>query len=194
MGGRGALGVANRGIGGNRLLRDLPGAAVGPAGLVRFDRDVLAAAGAEYVIVLLGINDIGLPGAFTPADEAVTAEDLIGAFRQLIARAHAKGLVIFGGTITPFEGTGVPGFYTPAKEAVRQAVNAWIRTSNEFDAVVDFDLAIRDPARPARMLPVFDSGDHLHPNDAGMQAMANAIPLRLFSEHAFARLRQTLGK
>jgi len=189
-----ALGVANRGIGGNRLLRTLPSSTVGPAGLVRFDRDVLAAAGVEYLIVLLGINDIGFAGAFTPASEAVTAEDLIAGYRQLIARAHAKGIVVFGGTLTPFEGTGVPGFYTADKEAVRQAVNAWIRTSSEFDAVIDFDLAIRDPGNPARILPVFDSGDHLHPNDAGMQAMANAIPLSLFSDFAFAKLRQTPSK
>lgn len=179
--GQRAIGVANRGIGGNRLLRTLAASTVGPAGLVRFDRDVLATAGAEYLIVLLGINDIGFPGAFTPADETVTAEELIAGYRQLIARAHATRVMIFGGTLTPFEGSGPPGFFTAAKEAVRQAVNHWMRSSGEFDAVIDFDLAIRDPAHPARMLPVFDSGDHLHPNDAGMQAMAAAIPLRLFS-------------
>jgi lysophospholipase L1-like esterase len=98
----------------------------------------------------------------------------------LIARARAKGIASYGVTLTPFEGTVFAGYYTPAKEAVRQAVNNWIRSSGEFDAVIDFERAVRDPSRPTRMLPAYDSGDHLHPNDAGMQAMANAIPLELF--------------
>ncbi len=176
------LGVVNRGIGGNRLLRD-PGEQplFGRAALVRFDRDVLATAGVRYLIVLIGINDIGHPGTGTiPVSEAVTAQDLIAGYRQLIARAHAKGIPVYGATLTPFEGTVFPGYYTPEKEAVRQAVNNWIRSSDEFDAVIDFDRAVRDPAHPTRMLPAYDSGDHLHPNDLGMQAMANAIPLALF--------------
>ncbi len=110
----------------------------------------------------------------------MTPQDLIAGYRQLIARAHAKGIPVYGATLTPFEGTVFPGYYTREKEAVRQAVNNWIRSSDEFDAVIDFDRAVRDPAHPTRMLPAYDSGDHLHPNDLGMQAMANAIPLELF--------------
>jgi lysophospholipase L1-like esterase len=178
----GRLGVVNRGIGGNRLLRD-PGEQplFGRAALARFDRDVLATAGARYAIVLIGINDIGHPGTGTiPASEEPTVDDLIAGYRQLIARAHAKGIAIYGGTLTPFEGTVFPGYYTPAKEQIRQAVNNWIRSSDEFDGVIDFERAVRDPSHPTRMLPAYDSGDHLHPNDLGMQAMANAIPLQLF--------------
>ncbi|MES2898156.1 MAG: SGNH/GDSL hydrolase family protein [Pseudomonadota bacterium] len=181
-GGANELGIVNRGIGGNRLLRD-PAAnpLAGRSALARFDRDVIATAGVSHVVVLLGINDIGAPGtASTPADQAVTVEDLIAGYRQLIARAHAKGLTIYGGTMTPFEGTLNPGYFTPAKELIRQAANNWIRTSDEFDGVIDFDRAVRDPGQPSRFLPAFDSGDHLHPNDLGMQAMANAIPLDLF--------------
>lgn len=186
---RNAVGVVNRGIGGNRLLRDpLASQMAGRAALERFDRDVLATAGAEQVIVLIGINDIGAPGtASTPIDQAVTAEELIAGYRQLIARAHAKGLAIYGGTMTPFEGTANPGYFTPAKELIRQAANNWIRTNDEFDGVIDFDRAIRDPGHPSRMLPAFDSGDHLHPNDLGMQAMANAIPLELINRRASLR-------
>jgi lysophospholipase L1-like esterase len=133
------------------------------------------------VIVLIGINDIGHPGTGTiPLSESVTQQDLIGGYRQLIARAHEKGLPVYGATLTPFEGTIFPGYYSPEKESVREAVNDWIRGSDEFDAVIDFEQALRDPAHPTRMLPAYDSGDHLHPNDLGMQAMANAIPLELF--------------
>ena len=132
------------------------------------------------MILLEGINNIGIPGAFGLVNEQVSADDIIGGHRQLIARAKERGLRIYGATLTPFEGTTFPGYYTAAGEAKRQAVNAWIRQSGEFDAVVDFDKAIRDPANPGRMLAAYDSGDHLHPNDAGYQAMANAIDLRLF--------------
>ncbi|MEO7494440.1 MAG: SGNH/GDSL hydrolase family protein [Massilia sp.] len=196
LGSNSRLGIVNRGIGGNRLLRD-PGEQplFGRAGLARFDRDVLATAGVEYMIVLIGINDIGHPGTGTiPASESVTPEDLIAGYRQLIARAHTKGIAIFGGTLTPFEGTIFPGYYTPEKEAVRQAVNNWIRSSDEFDGVIDFERAVRDPSHPTRMLPAYDSGDHLHPNDLGMQAMANAIPLDLFRDHGFARVRTMIRR
>jgi lysophospholipase L1-like esterase len=178
----GRLGVVNRGIGGNRLLRD-PGEQplFGRAALARFDRDVLATAGVRYAIVLIGINDIGHPGTGTiPTSEEPTVDELIAGYRQLIARAHAKGIAIYGGTLTPFEGTTFAGYYTPAKEQIREAVNNWIRGSDEFDGVIDFERAVRDPSHPTRMLPAYDSGDHLHPNDLGMQAMANAIPLQLF--------------
>ncbi|MEU4693478.1 SGNH/GDSL hydrolase family protein [Actinoplanes sp. NPDC023714] len=186
-----SLGVLNKGIGGNRLLHDgntLEGtsfAGLGPlfgdSALSRFDRDVAAQPGARYVVVLLGINDIGQPGSTSPESEAVTVDELIGAYRQLISRAHERGLLIYGATLTPFQDTTIPGYYSAANEQKRQAVNRWIRTSGEWDAVIDFDRAVRDPGQPLRMLPAYDSGDHLHPNDAGMSAMADAIPLRLFS-------------
>lgn len=185
------VGVVNRGIAGNRQLRDAPdNPMAGMAALARFDRDVLATAGARHVIVLLGIGDIGAPGTpASPGDPAVGIDELVAGYRQLIARAHARGLAIYGGTMTPFEGVAKPGYYTPDKELVRQGVNAWIRSSGEFDAVIDFDRVLRDPRRPSRMLPAYDSGDHLHPNDAGMQAMAGAIPLSLFQDVSKARQR-----
>ncbi len=183
------VGVLNKGIGGNRLLHDgntlpgLPFSGIGPlfgdSALSRFDRDVLAQPGVRCVIVLLGINDIGQPTSLAPPSEAVTVEEMIFGYRQLIARAHERGLRIIGATMTPFQGTTIAGYYSEANEAKRAAVNRWIRTSGEFDGVVDFDRAVRDPAQPLRMLPAYDSGDHLHPNDAGMRAMADAIPLRL---------------
>jgi lysophospholipase L1-like esterase len=168
--------VVDHGISGNRTLHDF----IGPNALARFDRDLSGSPGAKWVILLEGINNIGIPGAFGLGNEQVSAEDIIGGHRQLIVRAKERGLKIYGATLTPFEGTLFPGYYTAAGELKRQTVNAWIRQSGEFDAVVDFDKAIRDPASPGRMLPAFDSGDHLHPNDAGYQAMANAIDLGLF--------------
>ncbi len=168
--------VADHGISGNRTLHDF----IGPNALARFDRDLSGSPGARWVILLEGINNIGIPGAFGLGSEQVSADDIIGGHRQLIARAHERGLKIYGATLTPFEGTLFPGYYTAAGEAKRQAVNAWIRGSGEFDAVIDFDKALRDPANPGRMLAAYDSGDHLHPNDAGYQAMANAIDLKLF--------------
>jgi lysophospholipase L1-like esterase len=181
----GQLGVVNRGISGNRLLRDPHDEPLyGKAGLARFDREVLATAGVRYLIVLIGINDIGHPGfgKVSPAEAPATA-DLIAGYRQLIARAHEKGIAVYGATMTPFEGTVHPGWYTPQKGAVRDAVNAWIRNSGEFDGVIDFDRALRDPAHPGRLLAVYDRGDHLHPNDLGMQALAKAIPVDLFRLH-----------
>jgi lysophospholipase L1-like esterase len=188
------VGVLNQGIIGNRLLNGSPrqqelrfGAALGEAGLARFERDVLAQAGVRYVIVALGVNDILMPGSFTPAAEKVSARNMISGYRQLIARAHKKGIRIIGTTIPPFENAFFKeppvNFYTPEKEAVRQEVNAWIRGSGAFDAVVDFDLGLRDPSHPSRLLPEYDSGDHLHANDAGYAANANAIPLSLFEGH-----------
>lgn len=196
LGNTSMLGVLNKGISGDRLLRD-PGEEplFGRAALERFNRDVLAQPGVEYMIVLIGINDIGHPGTGTiPASQEPTVTDLIAGYRQLIARAHEKGIAAFGGTLTPFEGTIFPGYYSAPKEAIRVAVNQWIRTSGEFDAVIDFEAAVRDPAHPTRMLPAYDSGDHLHPNDAGMQAMANAIPLEIFRDNGFARLRELLRR
>ncbi|MBF8193537.1 SGNH/GDSL hydrolase family protein [Nonomuraea sp. K274] len=182
------LGVANVGIAGNRLLHDpnppagKPAEAYaaysGPSALRRFRGDVLDQPGTEHVIVLLGVNDLGQPGLSAPVEEAVTAEQLIQGHLRLIARAHARGLKIYGGTVTPFKGPGF-GFWNEKIEAKRQAVNRWIRTSGAYDAVIDFDAAVRDPAQPLRLRPDYDSGDHLHLNDAGAQAMATAVPLRL---------------
>ena len=182
-------GVLNLGVAGNRLLHDPnppPGsdaegyaAFFGESALRRFDRDVLAQPGVSQVIVLLGVNDLGHPGTTAPIEETVTAEEIIGAHKQLVARAHAAGLTIHGGTILPFKGDTL-GFYNEANEAKRRQVNHWIRTSGTYDSVIDFDRVMRDPADPQRLNPTYDSGDHLHPNDAGMAAMANAIPTRLF--------------
>ncbi|MFI2620311.1 SGNH/GDSL hydrolase family protein [Streptomyces sp. NPDC018584] len=188
-----ATGVVNAGIGGNRLLRDpnpVPGspaesfaAYFGESGLKRFDRDVLGQPGARAVTVLLGVNDLGAPGIAAPASEEVTAPEIIEGYRQLIRRSHQHGLKIIGTTILPFEGDTL-GYYTPQRESVRRTVNAWIRTSGAFDGVADFDAAVRDPGRPGRLLPAYNSGDGLHPNDAGMAAMARAFPLHLLhAEH-----------
>ena len=170
------LAVLNHGISGNRTFFNV----IGPNAQSRLDRDVLNAPGAAFVVLLEGINDIGIPGAFGLPAEAVTSDDIIASHKQIIARVHERGLKIIGGTLTPFEGTIFPGYFTPEGEAKRQAVNHWIRTSRAFDGVIDFDRAIRDPSHPTRMLPAYDSGDHLHPNDAGYQAMADAIDVRLF--------------
>jgi len=172
--------VVNAGIGGNRLLRG----GMGPSALERFDRDVLARPGVRWVIVLEGINDLGFPGLVEPSAPPVTAAELIEAYRRLIVRAHAAALKIYGGTLLPFEGTTSPGYFSAEKEAVRQSVNAWIRTSGSFDAVIDFDAALRDPRSPARLLPAYDAGDHLHLNAAGHQAMGQTVDLRLFDEPA----------
>jgi len=175
------IGVVNSGIGGNRLLHD-PAKMMqfGVNGLARFDRDVLTVPGVGYVILLEGINDIGHPGGIAPIRESVTPNEIIGAMKQLITRAHDHGIKIFGATLLPFADTTHVGYFNPGKETTRQVVNAWIRTSTAFDGVIDFDLATRDAMRPDQLLPLYDSGDHLHPNDRGYQAMAEAIELSLF--------------
>jgi lysophospholipase L1-like esterase len=173
------VGVLNQGISGNRLLAD----GAGQSALNRFDRDVLAQPGVGHVIVLLGVNDLGHPGTTAPASEVVTADDLIAGHRQLIARAHQAGLRIHGGTILPFKDDTL-GFYSPENERKRATVNRWIRTGGEYDGIVDFDAAMRTPGDPQRLLARYDSGDHLHPNDAGMAAMADAVPLGLFRGEA----------
>jgi lysophospholipase L1-like esterase len=173
------LSVVDEGIAGNRVLHDF----VGPNALARFDRDVLAQPGVGYVTVLLGINDIGdisrvltQPG-LTP--QPVSAEEIIAGHRQMITRAHAQGLKIVGCTLTPFEGAA---YFSAEGETKRQAVNKFIRTGGAYDAVIDFDAVVRDPTHPARFLAMYDSGDHLHPNDAGYKAMAGAIDLSLFKK------------
>lgn len=175
------LGVLNAGLAGNRLLHD----ALGPNGLARFDRDVLSQSGLSYVIVLLGNADIGegWPGGLYPGDE-VTADQIIQGYKQLIDRAHARGVKILGATLNPFKGFVVPGtpfaFFSPGNEEKRQTVNNWIRATAEYDGVIDFDRVLRDPNDPSRLLPLFDSGDHLHPTDDGYKAMADAIHVALF--------------
>lgn len=174
------IAVLNAGISGARLLDSL----MGENALARFERDVLGQPGVETVIVLMGINDIGWPGsALAPDKKLPAAEQLIAAYRQLIARAHISGVRIVGATLTPFEGalqqTPMDGYYSAEKEKVRQAVNRWIRSSGEFDAVIDFDAVARDSRRPSRFLPAYDSGDHLHPGDKGYEAMAEAVDPRL---------------
>jgi lysophospholipase L1-like esterase len=161
--------VLNAGISGNRVLGD----GAGVSALARFDKDVLMQSGVTHVIVMEGINDIGV----ARANPSPSADDLIAAHRQLIARAHARGLKIYGATLTPFEGAA---YYTPEGEAKRQALNNWIRTSGEYDAVIDFDAVTRDPASPSKFAAFADSGDHLHPGDAGYKAMGDAVDLALF--------------
>jgi lysophospholipase L1-like esterase len=176
------LTVVNEGISGNRLLHNV----IGPDALSRFDRDVISQAHVQFVTVLLGINDVGFPAISVPnspppfASQSVTSDQMIQAYRQLITRAHAKGIKIIGATLTPFEGAG---YATAAGEAKRQAANNFIRSSGEFDAVIDFDRVTRDPTHPTRLAPQFDSGDHLHPNDAGYKAMADSIDLSIFQQH-----------
>jgi lysophospholipase L1-like esterase len=173
------ISVLNHGIGGNRLLLD----GLGPNALARFDHDVLAQPGARYVIVLEGINDIGTLSReheVPRAEHDTLVHRMAAAYEQIGARAHPHGIKVIGGTILPFIGSD---YYHPsaASEADRQAVNQWIRTPGHFDAVIDLDKVARDPQHPDRLLPAFDSGDHLHPSPAGYAAMADAIPLSLFS-------------
>ena len=167
--------VMNEGLGGNRILHDVRG----DSGLRRFDRDVLAQPGVTHAVIMLGTNDLrNRPGK---AEEEVTAPQMIAGLRQFAVRGHARGVAIIAATLTPFENeTFLPGAWNPRREAVRQAVNDWLRGSDAFDAVVDFDRALRDPAHPTRMLPIYDCGDHLHPSDLGYRAMGDAIDLKLF--------------
>lgn len=172
------LSLVNQGIGGNRVLRD----GLGPNALARFDRDVLAQAGARYLIVLEGVNDLGVLARDHPvsaAEHAAIVADLEQGYRQIVARAHDRGITVIGATILPFAGSG---YYHPgaAGEADRVAVNRWIRSAGVFDAVVDFDAVMRDPAHPELLAPRFDSGDGLHPSPAGYARMGQAVPIALF--------------
>ena len=165
------IAVLNEGIGGNRILHD----GYGPNALSRFDRDVLSQSGVRYLIVLEGTNDIG--HLFKPPINAVDALQLETALSQMAERAHNAKIKIYGATMLPFAGAG---YYTLRGERIREAVNEWIRTSGTFDGVIDFDRATRDPKRSTRFLPQYDSGDHLHPNDAGYKAMGDAVDLNFF--------------
>ncbi|MEG2029854.1 MAG: SGNH/GDSL hydrolase family protein [Janthinobacterium sp.] len=172
--------VLNAGISGARLLSD----GMGDNALARFERDVLAQPGVRTVVVLLGINDISWPGtAFAPRAQRPTLEDLTAGYAQLVAQARSRGVRVVGATLTPFAGalpgTPLSNYYQLDKDALRQQLNAWIRASGLFDAVLDFDALARDPASPLRLLPDYDSGDHLHPGDAGNRALAESIDLPL---------------
>ncbi|MEO3858666.1 SGNH/GDSL hydrolase family protein [Acrocarpospora sp. B8E8] len=167
--------VLNQAAGGNRVLND----GLGPNALGRLDRDVLAQSGVEWLILFEGVNDIGTAEATQAAQQQVAA-DLITAYDQMIVRAHAHGIRVYGATLTPF---GANTAYDDAqgfREAARQTVNDWIRTSRRFDAVIDLDRATRDPANPRQFLPAYDVGDHLHLNPTGYKAIADAVPSRLF--------------
>lgn len=179
---RATIAVVNSGIAGNRVLNDASEPFIGPSTLSRFDRDVLDKPGARWVLLLQGGNDISAADVLSTAKDKVSAQQIIGGMKALISRAHARRLKIWGATLLPNEGVK-GGFWSAAGEEKRRVVNAWIRTSGAFDAVVDLDRVARDPGQPARLLAAFDSGDHLHPNDAGYAAMAAAVDLGLFSRH-----------
>ena len=174
------IGVSNQGIGGNHLLTD----GLGPNALARFDRDVLAPAGVRWVIVFEGVNDLGgltRSGEVAPAEHTALVNRVLAAYHQIIARAHAHGLRVYGATITPYVGSD---YYHPGSpsERDRQTVNEWIRAAGHFDAVIDFDSVVRDPQHPERLLPAYDCGDHLHPSPVGYKVMGDSVPLALFAQ------------
>ena len=166
------IAVLNQGVGGNCVLRG----GLGSPALDRFERDVLGQNGVRWLIILEGVNDIG---GSRGTNTALVASELIAAYVQMIVRAHAQNIRVFGGTILPFDGSS---YFSPEHEAARQTVNDWIRTSGKFDAVIDFDTAMRDPQNPSRLAPAADGGDHLHPGVRGYEMMAEAINLKLFAE------------
>ncbi|WP_086664087.1 SGNH/GDSL hydrolase family protein [Lentzea kentuckyensis] len=169
---QGRVAVLNQAAGGNRVMND----GLGPSVLARLDRDLLAQSGVRWLILLEGVNDIGT-AATTEAAQKQVADDLIAAYQQIVERAHAHDIKVYGGTILPYGGS----FYDEGfREEARQTVNRWIRTSRRFDAVIDFDAAVRDPAAPRQLLPVADVGDHLHLNPTGYRMLAEAVPLKLF--------------
>src|SRR5438876_2542853 len=171
------MAVMNQGLGGNRILHDIRG----DSGLRRFDRDVLAQPGVTHTIIMLGTHDLrNRPGK---PEEEVSAPQMIAGLKQFAVRGQARKIKVIGGTLTPFENeTFLPGAWNPRREAVRQEVNEWLRKADGFDAIVDFDRALRDPDHPPRMLPIYDCGDHLHPSDLGYRTMGDAIDLSLFDE------------
>ncbi len=173
------IGVANEGIGGNHLLTN----GLGESALARFDRDVLAPAGVRWVIVFEGVNDLGglaRDSEVPAAEHTALVQRVLSAYQQLVVRAHAHGLRVYGATITPYVGSTYyhPG---PLSEADRQAVNQWIRAAGHFDGVIDFDSVVRDSQNPDRLLPEYDCGDHIHPSPAGYKAMGSAVALALFA-------------
>src|SRR5947208_3409848 len=169
------MAVMNQGLGGNRILHDIRG----DSGLRRFDRDVLAQPGVTHTIIMLGTND--LRNRWRKPEEEVSAAQMIAGLKQFAVRGHARGIKVIAATLTPFENkTFLPGAWNPTREGIRQEVNQWMRKTDAFDAIVDFDQALRDPDHPTRMLPVYDCDDHLHPSDLGYRAMGDAIELSLF--------------
>jgi lysophospholipase L1-like esterase len=178
------MAVLNAGIGGNRVLGE-GNFNAGVNALARFDRDALSQSGVTHIIVLEGINDI----SNARQNPTPTAEDIIAIHKQMIERAHTKGVKIYGATLTPNEGCGC---FTKEGEAKRQAINQWIRTSKAYDGVIDFEAITRDPAQPGKFVAAFDSGDHLHPSDAGYQAMGDGIALALF--RPASRAAQVAGR
>nr|WP_225859395.1 SGNH/GDSL hydrolase family protein [Streptomyces albicerus] len=167
--------VLNQAAGGNRVLND----GLGPNVLARLDRDILSRSGVSWLVVFEGVNDIGTAEAAPAAQRSITAE-LIAAYEQIVVRAHAQGIRVYGATLTPFGGNTMYDDPAGHREASRQAVNSWIRTSGRFDAVIDFDRAVRDPADPRRLRPALHDGDWLHLNPEGYRSLAAAVPLRLF--------------
>jgi lysophospholipase L1-like esterase len=164
--------VLNEAISGNQILQD----GAGPNAMARFDRDILSQSGARYLIILEGINDIG--HTKMDADNHTSADDIIFALDQLIQRAHSHGILVIGGTLTPYRGAR---YYSDSGEEIRKAVNEWIREKGAFDGVIDFDVVMRDPTNPDTFLPAYEHGDHLHPNDAGYKAMGDSVDLKLFT-------------
>jgi len=177
-----SIAVVNAGIAGNRILNDGVDPFVGPSGLSRFDRDALDKPGVRWVLLLAGSNDISAADMLPSPKDQVSAQQIIEGMKALIARAHTKGIKIMGATLLPKAGVGKPFVHTEVGAAKRVVVNAWIRSSGAFDAIVDFEQVMRDPAHPDRLLPAYDSGDHLHPNEAGYRAMAASIDLQLFTQ------------
>jgi lysophospholipase L1-like esterase len=180
------MSVVDAGLDGNRLLLS-PLSCCGPSAVARFERDVLRQSGVSAVIVLDGIDDITSNRSTNPLavpHVSVSAQEIIAGYQQLISRAHAAGVRIFGATLTPFVGSR---YWTPAGEAKREAVNAWIRSSGAFDGVIDFARVLADPNDPVRLNPRFDAGDHEHPNGAGYRAMADAINLTMLTSSARRR-------
>jgi len=188
--------AVNAGISGARLLSD----GMGDSALARFDRDVLAVPGVRAVVLLLGINDIAWPGTpFAPNDPPARFEAITAGYRALVERAHAGGIRVIAGTLTPFAGAlpGTPlaaSYYSPSKDLLRRQVNAWIRESGTFDAVVDFDRALQDPAAPNQLAARFDSGDRLHPGDAGNRAMADAFDFAALRDRRARAARSRVRK
>ena len=172
-----AIGIANQGIAGNRILNDASKPYVGPSALNRFDRDALDKPGVRWVLLHEGVNDITAARLLAAPADRVTVEQIEAGMRKLAERARARGVKIWAGTLLPFAGT--KDFWSADAERDRLALNAWIRTAGVFDAVVDFDAALRDPADATRLNPAYDSGDHLHPNDAGYRVMAQQVDVRL---------------
>jgi lysophospholipase L1-like esterase len=169
------MAVMNQGLGGNRILHDIRG----DSGLRRFDRDVLSQPGVTHTIIMLGTNDIR--NRWGKPEEEVSAEQMIAGLKQFAVRGHARGIRVIAATLTPYENeTFLPGAWNPKREATRQEVNQWMRKTDAFDAIADFDQALRDPDHPTRMLPIYDCGDHLHPSDLGYRAMGDAVELSLF--------------